>query len=246
MQSDFLSPIRSRRLSNYIKHLSGLVAYYPLDEVSGSTAYNKAPTTQGTFNGTITGATVGQAGKVGRAYSFDGTGDYITTGFSVKNQSLITFGAIINFADTAGNKRIYYESPAGDTTTTRFGININSAEKVDIGIRTGLPADPIVGCVSDAAIGAGAYHLLVVDIDLPNDTAHMYLDGVAFAFTIIGGAFASIDSSFANTSPAISVIGSRQGGTDSFNGKIQHLFMLGGQLLNGSQVLKLARIAGLA
>jgi hypothetical protein len=49
-----------------------LVAYYKLDETSGSTAVDVIAAN----NGTITGATVNQAGKIGTAYSFDG-GDHV-------------------------------------------------------------------------------------------------------------------------------------------------------------------------
>src|SRR3990167_9054324 len=68
-----------QQLLNYIKSLDNLVAYYPLNELSGDTAFNQAPATKGTLDGTITGATVGQDGQVGKAYSFDGVNDKIVT-----------------------------------------------------------------------------------------------------------------------------------------------------------------------
>ena len=66
-----------QRLSSYITGLSGLIAYYPLNETSGD-AINRAPDTFGTLNGTVTGATQGVAGQVGNAYSFDGTNDFVS------------------------------------------------------------------------------------------------------------------------------------------------------------------------
>ena len=68
---------RAERLQTYIKSLSGLVAYYPLDEASGN-AINRAPATQGSLDGIATGATQGVTGLVGNAYSFDGVDDLIT------------------------------------------------------------------------------------------------------------------------------------------------------------------------
>lgn len=73
-----ISKAVSQSLSDYIKSLSGLVAYYPMDETSGTVCYNRAPATAGTLDGTIAGATINQAGQVGKAYSFDGTGDKIS------------------------------------------------------------------------------------------------------------------------------------------------------------------------
>ena len=52
------------------------ISYYYLDEASGTTAYDAL----GNYNGTNNGATVNQAGKVGKAYSFDGTNDRINLG----------------------------------------------------------------------------------------------------------------------------------------------------------------------
>jgi hypothetical protein len=54
------------------------IAYYYLDEASGTTAYDAL----GVYNGTNNGATVNQEGKIGKAYSFDGTNDGINLGSS--------------------------------------------------------------------------------------------------------------------------------------------------------------------
>ncbi len=53
--------------------LNGLISYYKLDETTGTTAYDSL----GTNNGTISGATVNQTGKINKAYDFDGVDDYI-------------------------------------------------------------------------------------------------------------------------------------------------------------------------
>jgi len=51
-----------------------LVAYWALNETSGTTCADSA----GSNNGTITGATINQTGKLGKSYSFDENGDYVT------------------------------------------------------------------------------------------------------------------------------------------------------------------------
>lgn len=48
---------------------SSLLGYWTFDETGGSIAYDA---TDNTFNGTVSGATAGVAGKYGTAYSFDG------------------------------------------------------------------------------------------------------------------------------------------------------------------------------
>jgi len=55
---------------------ANLTAYYAFEETSGSVADDLKGHDN---NGTITNVTINQAGKVGRAYSFDGTGDYVVT-----------------------------------------------------------------------------------------------------------------------------------------------------------------------
>lgn len=56
--------------------LNGLVAYYKLDETSGTTAVDST----GTNNGTINGATINQIGKIGNSFYFDGSGDQVNLG----------------------------------------------------------------------------------------------------------------------------------------------------------------------
>ncbi|MCX6355408.1 MAG: LamG domain-containing protein [Candidatus Aureabacteria bacterium] len=51
----------------------GLVSYYKLDEISGTTAIDS----YGSNYGTNSGATINQAGKIGKAYYFDGSNDSI-------------------------------------------------------------------------------------------------------------------------------------------------------------------------
>ncbi|MDQ3159354.1 MAG: LamG domain-containing protein [bacterium] len=81
MKRHFWANVGYGSLSSYIKSLSGLVAYYPLDETSGN-AINQAPATLGTLNGTVSGATQGVAGQSGKAYSFDGVNDKIEIPFT--------------------------------------------------------------------------------------------------------------------------------------------------------------------
>lgn len=243
MLSDTLSPSRSKRLSNYIKHLPNLVAYYPLNETDGSTAYNKAPATLGTLNGSITSATIGQNGKVGKAYSFNGTSSVITlpNGVSVRNQSLVSIGAIVKVTDSAVTKSIIWEA-VNSGTTTRLGIDLFTDEKLRLAARS---TDSIGGQVitTSSALSAG-YHFIGVTVDVPNKAGLIYVDGVSVSTT---GSFSGFDGSvFTNSDPSQLVSVGRSASAEWFNDQIQHLFKVHGRLVTATEWLKLARIAGLA
>jgi hypothetical protein len=87
---------RRYRLQRAIKKLANLVAYYPLNEVEGSVATNYAPATLGTLNAIINSATLGQTGKVGRAYIFDGMDNSVSlTAFTALSVSAFTIGLLL-------------------------------------------------------------------------------------------------------------------------------------------------------
>lgn len=107
-----------------------LIAHYPLDEDSGTTAYDH---TGNGNNGTVTGATVGATGLLGgTAYSFDGTDDSVVppdrtnsaysimawfTADSFTNKGTVICynqGDLLLRNDTAGNLE-YYHRDGGST-----------------------------------------------------------------------------------------------------------------------------------
>jgi hypothetical protein len=71
---------------------TGLVSYWKLDESSGTTVTDAT----GTNSGTVNGPTIGQTGKLGTAYSFDGVNDYVSipnsTSLNIQS-NLITLSA---------------------------------------------------------------------------------------------------------------------------------------------------------
>jgi hypothetical protein len=98
---------------------NGLVSYYKMDETSGSTMVDSV----GSNNGTISGATINQTGKIGKCYSFDGVNDNvrINLGSALTNYSISLWGRINNTSnnywfmsgDGAGGNRfpdIVYEN----------------------------------------------------------------------------------------------------------------------------------------
>src|SRR6188768_557077 len=88
---DKVSKSRLTRLSQSIRLIPGLVAYYPLNEPSGNIAYNRAPATVGTYDATVSGPTQNAAGKYGPAYSFDGVNDIITDSLDLPHTAFSIF-----------------------------------------------------------------------------------------------------------------------------------------------------------
>ncbi|QGA80300.1 LamG domain-containing protein [Candidatus Nanohalobium constans] len=88
-----------------------LIGYWPLNEESGSTAYDHSGNEKhGSVNNggdsTVVGATIGPTGQ--NAYSFDGSNDYVSTGFNQDNSSFtVSFWArpgsdITDFSNVIG------------------------------------------------------------------------------------------------------------------------------------------------
>lgn len=241
MISDSFSPIRSRRLSNYIKHLSGLIAYYPLDEVSGSTAYNKAPTTQGTFNGTITGATVGQAGKVGKAFSFDGSGDYVAA-----SPTVITFSqsfsivCLVNPTTLDGNAATQYCITGKETNADnkQFRLNFLGDGKVTVALYDagGVGA---TRTTTSAIVSANTWYLLTLIFNWGSNTLSVYNNTTSLTFDSN-----SISGKDGRGAPSEYSIGAARAGTNApFIGLIQHVAVFQ-SVLTTENITKISRIGG--
>lgn len=101
-------------IKDYIKSISGLVAYYPLDELSGN-AKNNAPSKIGLFNGTNTAITQGVAGKKGFASSFNGTTsfvDFSTCAIGMTGNATFSAFCIINPINVISDGTIFMYGPA--------------------------------------------------------------------------------------------------------------------------------------
>jgi hypothetical protein len=230
MQSDQLSPIRYRRLSHYIKHLSGLVAYYPLDEVSGN-ALNRAPGTLGSLNGANTDITAAQPGKAGRAYSFNGSSSKVTithnSAFDLLN---ISFIYLINTTD-ANNRDILVKTAGSKWIMLRHMADATGAY---LQIYDGANQ---ARCYGGKSVRDGNWHLVAAVKDTTK--TKIYIDGTEYnAFEIVG---AAVDGSNAGNL----VIGQGVLSGGFINGTLQHIAVFN-RALSATEVLKLTRIAGLA
>jgi len=205
------------------------VAYYPLDEQSGSVARNRAPQTQGTLNGTITGATIGQAGKVGRAYSFDGEEDFINLGNPTALQ--LTTQSFMCLIKTTEDNGGYIFSTRDNTTGAISWYNATTG-KLQIARGTSTGATAI------NAHNNGAWHCLVGTWLSDGNTA-FFLDGIA------NGTTTTITTLGQTAERNIGARGETNGAATYLTATLQHVALFN-RALSATEILKLARIAGLA
>ena len=218
-------------LQSYIKSLSGLVAYYPMDETSGTTAVNQAPDTLGTLDGTITGATINQAGQSGTAYSFDGVNDIVTV---LDNDLLDIIGAMSIFAivkpigNGGGNfGRIVDKSMYAYTTSNNLLYSTN----VSVG------GSSYEAGASAAVHNEWTYAGFTWNKDLGTNQGTHFKNGVSI------GNFTQTNPNTANATDLH--IGNRAALDRTFNGQMQHVALFS-RAITTAEVLQLAQRAVLA
>jgi hypothetical protein len=150
-----------------------LVAYYKLDETSGTTAYDAL----GNYNGTNNGATVNQSGKIGKAYSFDGTNDYVQIGdadlFDINNNNFSinlwinpsswtgTMGIVSKSVDIGSSKGwvLYRDSVSNKL---EFRLNDGSMKKATF---------------TSSSISSGSWKMISIVYSDTNGNVILYEDG---------------------------------------------------------------------
>lgn len=211
-------------LSDYIKSLSGLVAYYPLDEASGN-AINQAPDTLGSYDGTVVGMTQNVDGLIGKAYSSDGVGDQLTLGAMTPYANAgdsFTFGFIAKITNLTTEQKVVSIRQDGPTNKGCFiGVRTDGKARIAMGGSSG-------SLYASVYFIAGQFHLYSISI-VANDWS-LYRDGVL----IVTGAVTSREPSSTIDAFAFEKIGI-----------YQHLFFYN-KSLSSDEHLGIAKRAGLA
>jgi len=220
-------PLSNRyRLKRAIKKLPGLVGYWPLNEVEGSTARNYAPANLGSLDGVITGATLGQAGKMGRAYSLDGTNDEITISDNdlLEGMANVTIMFMLNVDDTSVYRKIFKKGSVFD-----IGINNN-----------GEIFGEINGVGNPGTWGSSP----VIDDNVWRMFFMVY-NGSAIKLYFNATEVEELTGLSGNVATSGDDVILGQSGTEWYKGLMQHVALFD-QALSATEILKLAKIAGLA
>ena len=148
---------------------TGLMSWYRLDETSGTTAFDSLFAN----NGTNVGATVNQAGKIGKAYSF--TNDYVTATSGVQGDTSITGTAWFKTSSTAISIGRIACFNAHETTASK-GICI-SFEDGKTGKMAVLAEGVAWGTTSANSYNDGNWHFAV--ITQSGTSLTLYVDNVS-------------------------------------------------------------------
>lgn len=226
------------KLGYALQGMSGLVAYYPMNELSGDTI-NRSPATKGSYNGTATGVTYGVAGQAGNAYTFDGTDKIaVTTDAALDSSTAMSVAILLNVNGNGGGGfgRVVQKGP-------------NAVGYWDIFTQGGgqiqLNADfATQDLVCRINITFGQWYLLVFTYTGGTTAA---TDVGAYLNGAVQGHVLNQDGTGGRTADSSNLtIGNRTSDTArTFDGKAQHLAIFN-RVITDAEILKLAQAAGLA
>lgn len=225
-------------LGEYIESLSGLVAYYPLDETSGN-AINNAPSTLDLYDGSVSGVAQGVAGQIGNAYTFNSTDKIsVTTDATLDSLTAVSVAVLVNINGDGGGGfgRIIAKGPNAvgywEMSTQNSGAVQFSADHVtqDLVTRFSVTYDEWVCLVFTYNGDATA-----------STSVNGYINGVEAVHTVnqngTGGR---------TTDSSVMAIGNRNSDTARvFDGSMQHVAVFNREL-TASEALVIAQKAGLA
>lgn len=158
----------------YQQSPDNLIAYYPFDEGSGTTA-----TDESIFGNDrpITGATYAGSGQVGSdALSFDGTDDLVDTGIVVSPEADDQYSISAWFKAPAGsNRRAIAALSESGGEIFRLEVNQPTSGDVEFGVRTASGANATA--INTANILDDTWHHAAAIFDGENDTIQLYIDG---------------------------------------------------------------------
>jgi hypothetical protein len=157
--------------------LTGLMAYWKLDEVSGSTADDSHSTNDGTLSA---GVALNQTGKIGKAYDFDGTASNVSIGSVCRPTSAISISLWFNIANvTSGGDRWFIGNAVYSTGWCGYKLSINTVGQINFGL--GTNSATVLDKTYGTGLDDGTWHHVVATWDGTN--AYIYIDNVKSAAT---------------------------------------------------------------
>lgn len=230
-------------LYNYIRSLSGLVAYYPLDELSGGYAFNHAPDTYGTLNGVVSGATQAVAGQVGRAYSF-ASGNYINASSNkiISGQQNFSISIIFKTSnmppDATHHDALYCERPNSGNEINK--IEITSSGTLRHVFRDNAGTLNFTTFTGGISVVDNEWHLLTFSKN--GTSVSLYLDGATYG---TASGLLTANDTFTSSSIISRVAGDATDIKAKYTGLIQQL-LLKTTTSSLNENIILAQLAGLA
>lgn len=180
-----------------------LQAYYPLDEDSGSTAYDHS----GNGNdATITGATLGATGLLGTtACSFDGTDDYVSTPIEVNPSGFtVSVWASPDSVNTESERVICEDTSGSAGSWVLFSRFQSSADDIwQFRVRDGT--NGVWVDANGSTVTTGYIHLCAV---FDGTSIELYEDGVLTGSNSLSGSM--------NTDSSTVAMGADSGGGTDF------------------------------
>lgn len=220
-----------------IKHLPGLVAYYPLNETQGTISANYAPTAQGAAQGQNTNIIMSQPGTIGRSDNFQGS--------TALGQVNLGTTSAMNLPGTLTMFSFIYPTAGTDATHTdiisnRFNFSGTSGYLLKIGT-VGVGTTVLrgyMGNVSHISLGT------IKQSSWQYVGANIY--GTSLDFYINGAldTTANYAITVTNNNNNLSFIGNESlGGGFTFTGNLQHAAYLNGTL-TPNQWRKIGHLGG--
>ena len=180
----------------------GPIAYWRMEETSGTNVVDHV----GSYNGTITGGTLGVSGAVGKGFTFDGVDDHLAgTTLGSFGSNIGTLGFTFEFwikTTTTARKVIFGFFNDGFNTGIQVVTNTNAAGSALLSNSTHFQirqegANQSLGAFSSAAVYDGAWHHVVLVRPSGSAPIHVaYVDGVAVTTTMhtnqSGSSFANL------------------------------------------------------
>ena len=150
--------------------VNGLVAYWALDEGSGTIAYDSAGDNDGMLNGSATWT----SGQVGGALSFDGSGDYVQVPHD-DSLTLISAGTVAAWVNLNDSYRQAIVAKHPSTSSGNYFLFTSTGRHMGFGISNGSWAELVwVPTPGDAITNEWALYVGTFD----GSTVNLYENGV--------------------------------------------------------------------
>jgi len=223
---------------------------WPFQEDIGTTAFDHAFNATA-INGAYSGVTLAQPGpnaNIPLVAGFSGAASSVVTAdalCSVRNCTTITFVAVINVTNTAGSQYIWWESTADDAAAERYTLYLDSDEKLNFRVRSGLAAQTISRINTNSPLSSG-FHIIHATVQVAGAGSSMalFVDGQPIVDVTTSLNFGT-DTIIADTAPASGPFVGRANASNYFQSGLAFIGQYA-RILTNAEILAHARAGGFA